>query len=56
MKYAESRREVMPNEQHIHGMLENIPLMAASFLTVLHWDQARALVGEGGERPRFRPE
>jgi hypothetical protein len=56
VKYAESRREVTPNEQHIHGLLENVPLMAASFLTVLHWDQARALFGLGGDEPRFRPE
>ena len=56
VKYAESRREVTPNEQHIHGLLENVPLMAASFLTVLHWDQARALVGIGDERPRFKLE
>jgi hypothetical protein len=56
VKYAESRREVTPNEQHIHGLLEVVPLMAASFLTVLHWDQARALVGVGGDNPRFRPQ
>jgi hypothetical protein len=56
VKYAESRREVTPNEQHIHGVLENVPLMAASFLTVLHWDQAKALLSLGDERPRFRPE
>jgi hypothetical protein len=56
VKYAESRREVTANEQHIHGMLENVPLMAAAFLTALHWNQAQALVGRGGERPRFRPE
>jgi hypothetical protein len=30
--------------------------MAASFLTVLHWDQARALFGLGDETPCFRPE
>jgi hypothetical protein len=56
VKYAESRREVTPNEQHIHGMLENVPLMAAAFLTALHWNQAQALVGRGPERPRFRPQ
>ena len=56
VKYAESRREVTPNEQHIHGMLENVPLMAASFLTVLHWDLAKALLRLGDERRRFRPE
>jgi hypothetical protein len=56
VKYAESRREVTPNEQHIHGMLENVPVMAAGFMTVLHWDQARALFGIGREKPRLRPQ
>jgi hypothetical protein len=56
VKYAESRREVTPNEQHIHGLLEVVPLMATSFLTVLHWDQANALFGLGDEKPRFRPQ
>jgi hypothetical protein len=30
-------------EQHIHGFLERVPLMAAVLLTVLHWDQARSV-------------
>src|SRR3954451_18848113 len=56
VKYAESRREVTPNEQHIHGLLEVVPLMATSFLTVLHWDQAKALFRIGDEKPRFHPQ
>jgi hypothetical protein len=55
VKYAEKRREVTPNEQHVHGMLENVPIMATGFITVLHWDQARALFGIGHEKPRFAP-
>jgi hypothetical protein len=55
VRYAESRREVTANEQHIHGLLENVPMMATALMIVLHWDQARALVGSGG-RPRFRLE
>jgi hypothetical protein len=47
--YADaSTREVTPTEQHVHGFLERVPMMAAAFLTVLHWDQARAAVGIGG--------
>src|SRR4051794_38099212 len=30
--------------------------MATSFLTVLHWDQAKALFRIGDEKPRFRPQ
>lgn len=48
-----STREVTPTEQHVHGFLERVPMMAAAFLTVLHWDQARAAVGLGG-RPDWR--
>jgi hypothetical protein len=43
--YADGRREVTPTEQHVHGFLERVPLMATAFLTVLHWDQASAVVG-----------
>jgi hypothetical protein len=51
--YAESRREVTPTEQHVHGLLEQVPVMATAFLLALHWDQARALFGLGSEKPRF---
>jgi hypothetical protein len=53
VSYAEERRRVTPLEQHIHSLLEVVPLMATGFLTVLYWDQARALVGKDG-RPDFR--
>lgn len=53
VSYAEERRRVTPLEQHIHSLLEVVPLMATGFLTVLYWDQARALVGQDG-RPDFR--
>ncbi|HZQ35714.1 MAG TPA: hypothetical protein VFD32_07265, partial [Dehalococcoidia bacterium] len=52
VSYAETRRRVTPAEQHVHSLLEVVPLMATSFLAVLHWDQLAALFGRG-ERPRF---
>jgi hypothetical protein len=52
--YAEERRHVSPGEQHMHSLLEVVPLMATGFLTVLYWDQARTLVGKGGQKPDFR--
>ncbi|GLY75182.1 diguanylate cyclase [Actinoallomurus iriomotensis] len=52
--YAEERRRVTPIEQHLHSLLEVVPLMATGFLTALHWDQARALVGGDRRAPRFR--
>jgi hypothetical protein len=54
--YAEGKRDVTPTEQHVHGMLEQVPVMASAFLFALHWDQARTLIGRSGERPRFRLE
>ena len=54
--YAEDRREVTATEQHVHGLLEQVPVMATAFLFALHWDQARTLVGAGPERPRFALE
>jgi hypothetical protein len=47
--YADDRREVTPTEQHVHGFLERVPLMATAFLTVLHWDQARSMVARRGK-------
>jgi hypothetical protein len=47
--YADGRREVTPTEQHVHGFLERVPLMATVLLSVLHWDQARAVFGLGGQ-------
>lgn len=52
VSYAETRRRVTPAEQHVHSLLEVVPMMATSFLAVLHWDQLAALFGRG-ERPRF---
>ncbi|HUC12268.1 MAG TPA: hypothetical protein VL985_17860 [Stellaceae bacterium] len=50
VNYAVTAREVTPIEQHVHSFLEMVPLMAISFIAVLHWPQFRALLGIGGER------
>jgi hypothetical protein len=51
--YAEQRRRVTPVEQHLHSLLEVVPLMATGFLTALHWDQARTLIGKDRRKRRF---
>lgn len=51
--YADGRRRVSPTEQHVHGFLERVPMMAAMILTTLHWDQARSALGLGG-KPDWR--
>jgi hypothetical protein len=52
--YAESRRKVTPAEQHVHSLLEVVPLMATASLAALHWDQALAMVGRGPAKADFR--
>lgn len=48
--YASRRRTVTPVEQHVHSYLEMVPLMALSFVSVLHWPQVLALCGVEGYR------
>lgn len=49
VNYAETRRTVVPNEQHAHSGLE----VTLSMLLCMNWEQALALVGRGPERPDF---
>jgi len=53
VSYAIDKRYVSPFEQHVHSFLEMIPLMAGSFVAVLHWPQFIALFGFGSATPRF---
>lgn len=53
VSYAEQHRKVAPIEQRIHDYLGAVPFMATSFVLVLYWPQALALVGLGAETPRF---
>ena len=52
--YASTRRDVRPREQHTHSFLESLPVMATAFAACLHPDQAKALIGIGPERPRWK--
>lgn len=50
--YAVTRRQVTAIEQHVHSFLEMMPLMAVSFIAVLHWDRCRDLLrGAFGNGP-----
>jgi hypothetical protein len=54
--YADTRRDIVPFEQHVHGMLELLPFCALSFMLVAYRDEALAIVGRGGAtRARFAP-
>src|SRR5438270_4460486 len=54
VRYALNYREVKNWEQHTHSFLEVLPVTAFSLFTVFHWDQFRALLGAGPEKPDFR--
>ncbi len=49
--YAAKRRSVSPIEQHVHSYLKMVPVMAASFVAVLHWPELRALLGFDDRKP-----
>ena len=45
VSYAVTAPNVTPTEQHVHSFLEMVPLMAISFIAVLHWPQFCAIAG-----------
>jgi hypothetical protein len=53
VRYAHETREVTPTEQHIHSLLEMLPLMGLTIIVILHWGQFLALFGFGTERVDF---
>lgn len=56
VQVATEDREVHPMEQHIHSFLEVLPLTAIAFLSCLHWDQVRAITGNGPDRWKLLPK
>jgi hypothetical protein len=52
--YADGRRQIVPLEQHVHALLELLPVTALSLLALAHKEQARALVGRGSQPARLR--
>lgn len=53
VRYAETKRDVRPNEQHIHSLLEVLPFCAVSLVIVLHWEQTPTLLRLARKRPEF---
>jgi hypothetical protein len=51
VSYANATREVKPIEQHVHSVLEMLPLTGLLIVVALHFDQFLALFGYG--EPRF---
>jgi hypothetical protein len=51
--YAYHTREVPPIEQHVHSVLEMLPLTALLIIIALNWGQFLALFGLGTETADF---
>ena len=51
--YADGRRRIVPLEQHVHALLELLPLTALALVGVAHREQLGALVGGGTVTPRL---
>jgi hypothetical protein len=51
VSYAASRRHISPVEQHIHSLLEVLPLTAFSLLVVNHWEDFLSLFNFLDEPP-----
>ena len=47
VRYANQTREVSPAEQHVHGIMEMLPLMAVVVVAVIHWPAVLSLLGHG---------
>jgi hypothetical protein len=53
VRFAYHRREVTPIEQHVHSVLEMLPLTALLIIVALHWQQFLALIGMGTQVADF---
>lgn len=53
VRYATAHRKLAPIEQNIHSFLDMIPLMAVSFVIILHWPDFLALIGQGAHPADF---
>ena len=53
VRYAYEKRTVTPTEQHVHSVLEMLPLMGLLIIITLHPGQFLALFGLGSEAADF---
>src|SRR5690606_37270364 len=49
LRWAQSRREIAPLEQHVHSFLEMLPLFALVLLSILYREQWLALFAGRGD-------
>jgi hypothetical protein len=53
LRVALLTRTVTAFEQQVHSVLEGAPVAAAILMFILHWEQAKALFGQGAESADF---
>jgi ABC-type spermidine/putrescine transport system permease subunit I len=53
VSYAYRRRQVTPTEQHVHALLEMLPLMGLLIVITVHWQQFLSLFGLGQQAADF---
>lgn len=51
--YATNHRTIRPIEQHMHSLLEVLPLAAVALIASVHWEQFLALFGAGPATPDY---
>jgi hypothetical protein len=54
VRYAHATREISPSEQHVHSVLEMLPLMGLMLVVALHWSAFSGLFGLGTPDFAFR--
>lgn len=53
VRYASTAREIAPVEQHVHSVLEILPLTGLLLVIALHWTAFMALFGFGEAKFTF---
>ncbi|SKA01443.1 hypothetical protein SAMN02745126_03138 [Enhydrobacter aerosaccus] len=57
VRYANATRTVLPVEQHVHGLLENLPFAGLLLIALLHWPSVVQMVhGTGWFDYRLKAE
>lgn len=51
--YTYGKRTIGPTEQHMHGLLEVLPVSALVLVALAHWPQTLALFGAGAASADF---
>lgn len=53
VRFAFLRRRIGPTEQHVHGLLERLPLVGLTCIIFLNTDEFLALTGMSERQPNF---